>query len=249
MLVSHAYRFIFIKPRKTAGTSVELALSPILAAGDMATPIEPEEEPLRQVADGVQVGLIRENGARLRDHSPLAMLWKALPETRTYRVATMTRNPWDRAVSQFFWSHRKTDMRTRPADTQRAAFNVWTRKWGPRTWLDPLLGRKRQRALDASQLYWVNGACRAHFAVRFEYLAEDLLHLGDWLDLPRTPCMSDVAKSGIRPKQAGWISLFDGPTRDLVARECANEIAIFGYDFEGNAPLRGPEISLPPAIP
>lgn len=43
MLVSHKYKFIFIKTRKTAGTSIEIDLSRIMAAEDIVTEIFPEE--------------------------------------------------------------------------------------------------------------------------------------------------------------------------------------------------------------
>lgn len=47
MIISHRYRFIFLKTRKTGGTSVEIALSPFCSADDIITPIAPPDEALR----------------------------------------------------------------------------------------------------------------------------------------------------------------------------------------------------------
>ena len=44
MLLSHQYQFIFIKTRKTAGTSVEVELSKLMGPDDIVTPITPPED-------------------------------------------------------------------------------------------------------------------------------------------------------------------------------------------------------------
>jgi hypothetical protein len=44
MLISHKYRFIFIKTRKTAGTSIEVDLSHVMDANDVVTEIFPTVE-------------------------------------------------------------------------------------------------------------------------------------------------------------------------------------------------------------
>src|SRR4051794_33418847 len=43
VIVSHQHRFIFVKTRKTAGTSVEVALSEVAGDDAIVTPIEPAE--------------------------------------------------------------------------------------------------------------------------------------------------------------------------------------------------------------
>lgn len=44
MIISHRHRFIFIKTRKTAGTSIEIALRSVLGPRDVATPVHPVDE-------------------------------------------------------------------------------------------------------------------------------------------------------------------------------------------------------------
>lgn len=252
MIISYTHRFIFIKPRKTAGSTVELALSPFLAPGDIATPLEPGEEPLRRVAPGVVVAMVPRRGVwppgrPLRDHAPLARVLAHVDGIDGYRVVSMCRNPWDRAVSAFFWWLRRSDIRSRPEAEQVQAFRAFTRRWGPASWLDRVWGRKRNRALDSTPLYTVAGQPRVDFAIRYERLADDLAALGPWLGLEGVPRLGGLAaKSGVRPEGArGWAAFYDEATRELVARACAREIALFGYDFEGLAEPRGPVLSRP----
>lgn len=53
MILSHRWRFIFIKGRKVAGTSVEIALSTICGTKDVVTPITPRDEVERFRAGGL----------------------------------------------------------------------------------------------------------------------------------------------------------------------------------------------------
>jgi len=44
MVISHRYKFIFLKTNKTAGTSVEIALPKFCGSDDIITPIKLEDE-------------------------------------------------------------------------------------------------------------------------------------------------------------------------------------------------------------
>lgn len=52
MILSHDWRFLFLKTRKTAGTSVEIALSRICGPLDVITPISPADQAQRNKDSG-----------------------------------------------------------------------------------------------------------------------------------------------------------------------------------------------------
>ena len=39
MMISHSRKFVFVKTKKTAGTSIECALAPFLEPGDLTSPL------------------------------------------------------------------------------------------------------------------------------------------------------------------------------------------------------------------
>ena len=129
MIVSHQHKIIFIKPRKVAGTSFEIALSKFLDGSDIITPISRVDEQVR-TARGFQ-GPCNFNFAlaklfakdpneqasigrwdlplKFYNHIPAAAAKRRLPASvwRDYRKVSIVRNPWDRAISIFFWKNTK----------------------------------------------------------------------------------------------------------------------------------------------
>src|SRR4051794_38679962 len=78
MILSHRYRFIFLKTRKTAGTSFEISLARYCGRRDVLTPISSEDEALRSA-----LGRGPQNyGPRLRDYGPRDWLRLALTGRR-----------------------------------------------------------------------------------------------------------------------------------------------------------------------
>ena len=54
MIVSHEHKFIFLKTKKTAGTSVELALTELCGPDDVITPLTEIDEAQRAGKRGAQ---------------------------------------------------------------------------------------------------------------------------------------------------------------------------------------------------
>src|SRR6476661_3864555 len=98
MIISHRHRFIFLKRRKTAGTSLELALSEHCGPDDLITAVSPEDEATRRTLGfpGPQNHFI--NGREVMNHHPasIAMAIVGPDKWSSYYKFTIERNPYDK---------------------------------------------------------------------------------------------------------------------------------------------------------
>ena len=98
MIISHKHQFIFVKTRKTAGSTLEKLLYPYLGQFDICTGSERDNTPPLNT-----------------DNKDGHMGWKQIEnfyprEWKEYYKFTIERNPWDKVVSDFFWESRGTNL-------------------------------------------------------------------------------------------------------------------------------------------
>jgi len=99
MILSHEYRFIFVKTLKTAGTSIEVFLSKYRGQNDILTPILPHVEPHRPRNHEGYFNHMPAHEIRGRVGSDL---WNG------YFKFCVERNPWDKALSYYhMMNHRQ----------------------------------------------------------------------------------------------------------------------------------------------
>ena len=109
MIVSHKHKFIFIRPRKVAGTSLSIALEPSLGDSDVQL-FTPEERRSLAGIDGDDARPVRPRNAdalHIRDpHVLPSTIMETFGEDvwECYFKFTIVRNPWDWFVSlHVYW--------------------------------------------------------------------------------------------------------------------------------------------------
>jgi len=230
MIVSHQHKFIFLKTKKTAGTSIELALSALCGERDVITPLAEIDEGLRAGGRGAQNWRLHGWWGSPRpfferrflkftaedygfyNHMPAEQARKLLNDDtvwRSYFKFAFDRNPWDRQVS--FYHHR------------------YRREAEPPPFPHFIKGDARAR-INNYEIYSIGGDVAVDFVGRYEKLEEDLKHalgqVGLTLDqpLPR-------AKTTFRKSAKSYRDYYDADTREIVGDWYAREIKLLDYAF------------------
>jgi hypothetical protein len=215
VIVSHEHGFVFMKTRKTAGTSVEISLSRVCGDDDVITPVTDVDEVLRR-ANGGRGPQHYETPPNLErkafNHMPVSMVRKMLGRKRfeSYFSFAIERNPWDAVVSLYHWRFRDTEPGSFPEYVASEAIQTFA--------------TKNQR------IYRIKGEVAVDRVLRYESLASDLADVWTELELPGAPDLPH-AKAGTRPRAPSYRSYYDDDTRDRVAELFATSITDLGYEF------------------
>jgi len=216
MIVSHKYRFIFLRTEKTGGTSLEAALRPLLGADDMVSDMT---RPGWARYSPVHHGALKRSLPDLfglHPHASAAQVRRVIGRDLfdRYTKVAVERNPWDRQVSLYHHRCWKTG--------RRADFDADMRS---------ILYRNTEYCrLNNWSAYAIGGRVVADRVLRYERLADEVaklvadLGISGEVELPR--------KRAYAPDRPPYASHYSDATRDLVARWYAREIAAFGYRLE-----------------
>ena len=226
MIISHSSRFIFIKSLKTAGTSIEAALSAACSGSDVVTPLGDYEFNRDETGAWVHQSM---NEGNYRQHDPALRVRDSLPpETwSSYFKFSITRNPWDRALSYFFWDKRQDATLSPP---KRLYHNLGV----PYDDFTPVKKAFtefiKSRTLENNDAFYVMDAklC-VDFVIRYEHLDDDCSEVCARTGLQPFPIPR--LKTGIRKKKRHYTEYFDDETRDIVADLHRNDIRFFNYSF------------------
>ena len=234
MIISHKHKFIFIKTRKTGGSSLEMVLSTLCGDDDIITPFgSPEDEKERDLSKfrapqnygysrsellrqrRIKPLLFNRRVAKFREHSRAIDVRKLVgdPIWRDYFTFSMTRNPFDRALSLYFWRKSRglcgDDIEQCLIDNCPSLMENWR-----------ILTDRDQVCVDD--------------VVRYETLDEDLQRVGNRIGVGDALAtgMRDVRLKGShRPKGSAGRPVLSADAKTLIRLLCGREMAAFGYEM------------------
>ncbi len=227
MIISHKYRYIFVKTRKIAGTSVEMYLNKFRRGDDIFTPISSNHEKHYPQNYTGTFNLISElNNTQFKyartsisdfvykkkfwNHIP-GLLIKSRIDPKTwdeYYKFTIERNPWDKIISHYKWKTRK-NQNTRD-------FNVYLNKGDFPKDFDRYTDLKGNIIVDK--------------IIRYENLDIELNEVFNEFRIPFSGKLNIYAKSGLREKKS-YQDYYNDESKKIVANLYKEEISKFNYKF------------------
>jgi hypothetical protein len=230
MILSHKYKFIFIKTAKTAGTSIEVFLSRLCGPKDIVTPIAPPVEGhqprnyeglINQIPEILQrpgklFSVFRHtitSREKFYNHMPASEVRNRVPAEvwNSYFKFCVERNPWDKVLSHYYMHA--------------------TREGGALS-LDEYLARGR---FPINYFRYTDRCGRKVIVdrvLRYENLLAELGEVFSQVGIPFDGTLGVAAKSEYRTDRRPYQEVFNDEQRKIVERAFAKEIELHGYRFE-----------------
>ena len=243
MIICHRHRFIFIKTRKTAGSSVEIGLSRVCGEGDIVTPLIDRlgEEELRRseggygpAGDRKAIGEHRgfkewkrllfygQRAPRFGEHATAAEI-RAIVDSEVwdnYYKFSLERNPWDRAVSRYYWQKCRWERKPRKKPFPCVSeYLIW-------------LEQEKPHWITNWGHYAIGNDLAVDGMIFYETLSDDLAELAGKLGVDGDISLpAERAKGGHRTDRRPYQEVLAAKDRELIERLCSREIEAFGYEF------------------
>ena len=201
-MIDHDHKFIFVHIPKTAGTSMEVALSDAwnnqqkyFVGKNNYVDVAPSSCPVT--------------------HFSIKQILKVHPETRGYFKFCFVRNTWDRLLSAYMFRHNHHTMtHKRKYESLKGFIENDGQTGNPHTHnqLKFILGE--------------NGKINMNFIGRYENLENDFKTVCDRIGIQ---CQLSRMKA---TKHEHYSRYYDQETVDLVYKKYKEEINYFNYEFE-----------------
>jgi hypothetical protein len=227
MIISHKYRFIFIKTRKTAGTSVEIALSRLCGEDDVLTPLLPEDEQIRfdyTGGTGARNWQLPESAsgrtrraARFYPHMPAREIAELVPESvwKSYYKFAIERNSFAKVLSGFHWYISR-----QPNTPKFSRF---------------VNSRRVERLSDFSLYAMEDSGIVVDRIVQFDELLPGFNSVLDEIGLPGVTELPRAKVSRSEKYARSGLELYSPALVDRVSSVFHREIAEFGYTMDNAA--------------
>ncbi len=219
MIVSHKHKFIFIKTRKTAGTSIEIALRSICGKDDIISTISPNDEEMAAKL-GVRLAQnfcisVNNQEVKFGSHTSAEKIKQYLGDEiwNSYYKFCFERNPFDKVISFYYWRMKTRDY--------------------PSSTLSQFIHRGFIKDIQGFDLYSVNKIVAVDDIFKYEEMEQAFDIISHKLNLP-TPLRipNYKAKSTYRENRKHYSKVLTKEDKRIIEIMFAREIYLMGYQFD-----------------
>lgn len=207
-MISHTHKFIFIHVPKTGGTSVQNILKDYSSNKIIIYPSQAESNKAHDSFINRFEVQSEDPKFKISKHTMLNGYYKQWKEEYddidNYFKFGIIRNPWDRAISYYFW------------------FNRYNVNFDKKQFIDTLIPNC---CCDFFHIISEN-IYKFDYLIRFETLQDNFNVVCDKIGIP--PQQLPHAN---KTKHKHYTEYYDDETRQIVAEKYAKDINMFGYKF------------------
>lgn len=238
MIISHKYKFIFIKTRKTAGTSIETYLSPLCEEDDIFTSVGKEKATKKHTERNykglfnpfsgandidtvfeniIQLGAqyiapykVARHHAKFYNHIPAILVRTRVPKKvwKNYYKFCIERDYLDKSVSHYHHLKKRCN-------------RYYNRELSVQDYID-----NNEFCLNYPQYTDTNGNVVVNYIGKYENLNDELSFIFDELGIPFSGSLNVYAKSKKRKDRRPPEEFFTGEQKQVLKDAYEKEIKI-----------------------
>ncbi|SDI12896.1 sulfotransferase family 2 domain-containing protein [Alteribacillus bidgolensis] len=209
MIISHKYKFIFLKTKKTAGTSIEISLSRYCGESDIITPIYLPDEKIRE-ALGNSPQNYQMGHKNFYNHISANEIKALIGEEiwNSYYKFCFDRNPWDKVISLYYFNVK---------DLKKESF-------------DEFLERGKYKGAYNFPIYTTNNYPVVNYIGKYERLQNDLRSICNKIDLPFDGWLPK-AKGNFRKNRQHYSTQYNKSQKEIIQNYFKKEIDLLNYKY------------------
>ncbi|HEX3943227.1 MAG TPA: hypothetical protein VHW69_03985 [Rhizomicrobium sp.] len=208
MIISLKYNYLYMRPRKTGSSTIEVILYENLGPDDLFI-----KEDLQILAPIVKPGVVIPQNKRLVTHIKVSDIRHMIRDDiwdRLYKF-TSERHPYEKAVSYAYFKHRNRALRKHPEFED---------------WLDHAV---RVGEYASFPVYSIDGRSVADDYIRLESIETDIRRVGERVGFP-VPKVVPVRRATERDDKRPAREILSAQQRDIVFEHCRPEFELLGYE-------------------